>query len=629
MKNRRVLAIILCVSMVASTFSIFLVKQAFSQSTTTLYVDPTSIVDPTMTPPKTFTVNLTVEDVTDLYGWDIKLFYRRSVLNVTGYAFGPFLETGGTTFTIDKSNPNYNTTYGLVWLADSLLGAPSGVDGNGTIASITFKVTGTGSSPISLLDDKLSDHSATAIPHATYSGYFNNIISETMLLVSPPSIIDPTLETSSNFTVNIYIDNVVNLGSWEFRLYYKNNILNVTHVDFGSFLESAGATFQLTKQLTDNYNATHGIVWLNDTLLSGGKSGSGVVASINFTVTGTGESYLLLYETVLIDPWGFAIDHETYSGYFNNVFMAKIFVDPPEIFDPTLVPGSEVNVTVKIANVTNLYSFRFNMSYNNAVLNCLGVLIIPYDNETAFDPQVAWKDSIGEIYVNVTYHPPAEPITNIAPFAVARIYFQVVDRGTSVLDLHDTQMLDQNGTPIPHTVEDGLISILIRDVAVTGITMDKTEVYPGGLIQVNVTAKNEGNITETFKVTVYYGSIFLTNLSVVNLPPNNETTVGFSWDTTGFSPCYNESVKAEAEQVPYETDIADNLYIDAIVKIKILGDINGDAVVDIFDITIAATAFGSNPGDPKWNEQADLNGDGTVDIFDLVTIAIHFGEHYP
>lgn len=630
MRNKSVYTAILCALMFASTFSIFFVKQAFSQSTTRLYVDPPTIIDPTMTPPKTFTINLTVENVTDLYGWDIQLFYRNDLLNATGYTFGPFLESGGSTFTIAKEfNDGYNATHGLIWLADALLGAPSGVDGNGVIASITFKVTGTGSSPLSLFNTKLSDHNANSIPHEAYDGYFNNITSAATLSVDPSSIINPDLEPSTNFTIDIYIHNVISLKSWEFKLFYRNNVLNASHMEFGPFLETAGATSQSIKQLTDNYNGTHGIVWLNDTLLSGAANGSGIIASINFTVTGNGESSLSLCDTVLTDPWGYLLNHEAYDGYFNNVLMARIFVDPPEIFDPTLVPGSELNVMIKIANVTGLYSFSFNMSYNNEVLNCLGVLIIPYNNETAFNVDVAWKDSIGELHVNVTYCSPAEPITSLTAFAVARIHFQIVERGCSILDLHDTQMLDEYGTSIIHVAQDGLICVLIRDVAVTNITTDKNEVYPGGLIQVNVTAKNEGNITESFEVSLYYGDIFLTNLSVVNLPPNNETVVEFTWDTTGFSPCYNESLKAEASVVPYETDIADNTFIDGIVKIKILGDINGDGIVDIFDITIAAAAFGSSPGDPSWDERADINMDGIVDIFDLVIIATHFGQHYP
>ena len=58
----------------------------------------------------------------------------------------------------------------------------------------------------------------------------------------------------------------------------------------------------------------------------------------------------------------------------------------------------------------------------------------------------------------------------------------------------------------------------------------------------------------------------------------------------------------------------------------LIGDINGDGIVDIFDVVEAATAFGSEPGDENWNQAADLNNDDIVDIFDVVLLAQNFGQ---
>jgi hypothetical protein len=44
---------------------------------------------------------------------------------------------------------------------------------------------------------------------------------------------------------------------------------------------------------------------------------------------------------------------------------------------------------------------------------------------------------------------------------------------------------------------------------------------------------------------------------------------------------------------------------------------------------ILANAYGSKPGDIKWNPNSDINGNGKVDLADLVTMAIHYGQHYP
>ena len=56
------------------------------------------------------------------------------------------------------------------------------------------------------------------------------------------------------------------------------------------------------------------------------------------------------------------------------------------------------------------------------------------------------------------------------------------------------------------------------------------------------------------------------------------------------------------------------------------GDIDGNNVVDIFDLVIVAQNFGLDSG---YDERADLNNDNTIDIFDLVTVGINFGEMCP
>ena len=55
-------------------------------------------------------------------------------------------------------------------------------------------------------------------------------------------------------------------------------------------------------------------------------------------------------------------------------------------------------------------------------------------------------------------------------------------------------------------------------------------------------------------------------------------------------------------------------------------DLNGDGVVDIFDVVIMAKAFGSKPGGSKWNSVADLNYDDVVDIYDVALIVQNFGQ---
>jgi hypothetical protein len=65
-------------------------------------------------------------------------------------------------------------------------------------------------------------------------------------------------------------------------------------------------------------------------------------------------------------------------------------------------------------------------------------------------------------------------------------------------------------------------------------------------------------------------------------------------------------------------------------KQYILGDINGDGVVNICDAILLAKAYNSHcanyhyqgePASPNWNPNADLNNDGVVNIYDAIILS--------
>lgn len=55
-------------------------------------------------------------------------------------------------------------------------------------------------------------------------------------------------------------------------------------------------------------------------------------------------------------------------------------------------------------------------------------------------------------------------------------------------------------------------------------------------------------------------------------------------------------------------------------------DLNWDGVVNITDLSLAATAFGSRSGDTRWNPIADADKNGLIDIIDLLRTAKDFGR---
>ena len=59
---------------------------------------------------------------------------------------------------------------------------------------------------------------------------------------------------------------------------------------------------------------------------------------------------------------------------------------------------------------------------------------------------------------------------------------------------------------------------------------------------------------------------------------------------------------------------------------KILGDVNGDEVVDVFDLFDLNKAYGSELGDLNWNSDCDFNRDNKVDASDLFDLSKNYGR---
>jgi hypothetical protein len=59
------------------------------------------------------------------------------------------------------------------------------------------------------------------------------------------------------------------------------------------------------------------------------------------------------------------------------------------------------------------------------------------------------------------------------------------------------------------------------------------------------------------------------------------------------------------------------------IRLVVLGDLNGDRVVNIFDVVQVAIRYGQS-GLPGWTME-DVDGDGHITIFDIVLLATNYG----
>ncbi len=145
--------------------SLYTIGQSPVSSVTTIrVVPPTSLGEIG----EDFTISLEVSNVTDLYGWELKLGWNSTVLDVTGVTEGPFLPATGPTFfwfDVDEA-------LGLLHTAGTLLGDIPGGNGNGTLVTVVFRVDAAGEGTLDVHDSTLVSSQEAMIEHTAVDGYY-------------------------------------------------------------------------------------------------------------------------------------------------------------------------------------------------------------------------------------------------------------------------------------------------------------------------------------------------------------------------------------------------------------------------------------------------------------------------
>ena len=614
-------------SILASLLLMFIAtgtNTAFAVFDPKVYVDPPAILD--LDPCNYFNISIKIDNVTSLYGLDVQFSWNPTVVEYVSHTVKIPRNTYPDGVLYNPILPiknEVNASAGTYWIAYSSMAPAPAFDGNGTIVEFRFHVIALGNFVFDITSSDLANTDGLPITHTVEDGYFGNLPpppppQPATIHVDPAKIIDSTLTPCNNFTVDVKITNATDLYSFTFWLAFNTTVLDVSSVQ-------ADPSFILDEVTVDEPAGEL------KTLAHGTPPSpyTGTLASITFHVVGTGESSLDLHDVSLKNATGGDLSfEEPLDGYFNNMLITRMFIDPPELVDPTLKPGDTISFDVKIENAIDMYDYEFKLWYDIDVLICLGAVVVPPNNDTNFTVEMTIDDTVGLLWVRVQYYSPALPITIYSPKTVTQIFFMIQAYGQTVLDLHETEISDPYGNPMPHEVGDGFFATLLRDVSIENVAVtSKNIVYAGRIVTIEVTAMNRGNMTtETFNVTAYFDSNPI-ETQTVTLGPWTNTTLTFYWNTSGLTPCNNFTISARASPVPYDMDLTNNVFYDGWVKIKLIGDLDGDGDVDIYDMVAAATAYGSAIGDPEYNEEADLASPyGIINLYDIVTIAYHYGE---
>jgi parallel beta-helix repeat protein len=223
-----------------------------------------------------------------------------------------------------------------------------------------------------------------------------------------------------------------------------------------------------------------------------------------------------------------------------------------------------------------------------------------------------------------------------------------VINNTYGIELNDVRNSTISGNSVANNAEIGIwMQTSTVDSAVCGNNIAdcrygiyiEAQANDNTIVQNNIGMNDYGFYIESSTQNYIYHNNILNNtqqtyiaLGSVNIWDNGYPSGGNYWsDYSGldlFSGLYqNVTGEDGLGDTPYVID-ADNVdnYPLMTPWSRLLGDVNDDGTVDIFDAILLSNAFNSAIGMPHWNPEADLNNDNVIDIFDAIILASNFGK---
>jgi len=184
------------IAMILLTFAMAFTPQVKANGTTVVSVEPATTVEIAAVG-QTQTVDINITDVTNLYAYEIKIWYLNSIVNTTagnvtrppGHFLEPVIDPGNQFLPKWIVNQTQNATHGVVYVGFTLLSPELGRNGSGILLRINFTGVQVGLTPIvpaNYPGEKgpviLVDTAAETMVHTATNGAIN-VIPEIMMLL--------------------------------------------------------------------------------------------------------------------------------------------------------------------------------------------------------------------------------------------------------------------------------------------------------------------------------------------------------------------------------------------------------------------------------------------------------------
>jgi len=165
-----------------------------------------------------------------------------------------------------------------------------------------------------------------------------------------------------------------------------------------------------------------------------------------------------------------------------------------------------------------------------------------------------------------------------------------------------------------------------HDIGIMNVAVSKTVVGQGYQVKIEVTIQSYGIYTETRNIKIYANTMIAASQDII-LTFRHRTTITFTWDTNGFVKG-NYVLKAYATPITDDVDANDNTHQDGSVLVTIAGDVNGDRIVNVFDLYLLSRSYGATDGSPSWDPNFNINNDLVINKSDLEIISQNLGQSF-
>jgi len=246
-------------------------------------------------------------------------------------------------------------------------------------------------------------------------------------------------EVCTNFVVDVNIEDFHQFPvyDYEFILAFPETQVEVVIAYDGDFL---------VEPVSFSYDdTTPGQVFCQGFSTSGGATGSGTLATIEFHCLGSGYTPFDLIMVYISDEGGSMYMPDTWIGASVDQWEippALTYIDPATYTVPICIP---FDVNVMIQDVIDLHGFSLTLSYDTAFVDCLDIVDGGFLPQPTQEDYKFIDDTLGKIYFDLSS---TQSYGADGSGSIARITFHCTGAGESVLDLDKVALWDSTGLGI-------------------------------------------------------------------------------------------------------------------------------------------------------------------------------------